>query len=103
MRLAARRSDLIESVILMETFAQPEPTQAKYVFLNTDVKFFGVNPAANAVMKIMFGDTFLNDFTRKSDREEWKNELNKNNKSIVRSVNGIISKSGVENELANIE
>jgi 3-oxoadipate enol-lactonase len=103
MRLAARRSDLIKSVILMETSAQPEPNKAKYAFLNTVVKFFGVNPVANAVMKIMFGDTFLNDSTRTSEKEEWKNELKKNKKSIVRTVNGVISRSGVEEELANIK
>ena len=77
MRLAARRPDLIKSVILIETSAQPEPNKAKYTFLNTIVKLFGVNPVANAVMKIMFGDTFLNDSNRKEERDEWKNELRK--------------------------
>ena len=45
---------------------------AKYTFLNSVVKVFGVSSVANTVMKIMFGDTFLNDSTRKPEREDWK-------------------------------
>ena len=83
MRLAARRPDLIKSVILIETSAQPEPNKAKYTFLNTIVKLFGVNPVANAVMKIMFGDSFLNDSNRKKERDEWKNELKKKSSFFI--------------------
>jgi 3-oxoadipate enol-lactonase len=102
-RLAARRPDLIKSAILMETSAQAEPNKANYTFLNTIVKFFGVNPVADAVMKIMFGDTFLKDPNRKAEKEEWKNELKNNPKSIVKAVNGVIARKGIENELKNIQ
>jgi 3-oxoadipate enol-lactonase len=103
MRLAARRPDLIKSAILIETSAQSEPNKAKYTFLNTIVKLFGVSPVADAVMKIMFGDTFLKDPNRKAEKEEWKNELKNNPKSIVKAVNGVIARNGIENELKNIK
>jgi 3-oxoadipate enol-lactonase len=103
MRLASRRPDLIKSAILMETSAQPEPNAAKYTLLNTIVKFFGISPVANTVMKIMFGDTFLNDSKRKAEKEEWTNVLKANKKTIVKAVNGVITRNGVENELPNIK
>ena len=46
MRLAARRLDLIKSAILIETSSQPEPNAAKYTFLSTMVKLFGISPSA---------------------------------------------------------
>ena len=103
MRLAARRPDLIKSAILIETSSQPEPNAAKYTLLNTIVKLFGISPVANTVMKIMFGDTFLNDPKRKLEKNEWTNELKANKKSIVKAVNGVITRKGVENELKNIQ
>lgn len=102
LRLAARRPDLVKSLILMETSALPEPNTLKYSFLNTIVKFFGVDVVTGPVMKIMFGDTFLNDSSRKTERIQFENELKKNKKTIVRAVEGVINRKGVENELKNI-
>jgi 3-oxoadipate enol-lactonase len=61
MRLAARRPDLIKSLLLMETSAQGEPFAFKYNLLKTVVNAFGVRIVTNPIMKIMFSDTFLND------------------------------------------
>lgn len=103
LRLAARRPDLLKSVILMETSAQPEPNKIKYGFLNTTVKIFGIPIVAPRVMKIMFGEKFLNDPDRKEERKEWTTHLNNNKKTIVRSVSGVINRKGVEDELSNIK
>ena len=70
MRLAARRPDLVRSLILMETSAQPEPNKLNYGILNTLVKFFGVASVTTPVMKIMFGDTFLQDPSRRTSTEQ---------------------------------
>jgi pimeloyl-ACP methyl ester carboxylesterase len=103
MRLAARRPDLVKSLILMETTALEEPNAIKYKFLNTMVKLFGVNAVVKPIMNIMFGDKFLNDPNRKEELIEWKNELLKNNKSIVKAVKGVIDRKSIENELGNIK
>ena len=103
MRLAARRPDLVRSLILMETSAQPEPNKLNYGILNTLVKFFGVASVTTPVMKIMFGDTFLQDPSRKTEREEWTRELQKNKKSIVKAVSGVLNRQGVEHELPLIQ
>ena len=103
MRLAARRPDLVKSLILMETSAQSEPNKLKYNLLKTIVRLFGVNSVVNPVMNIMFGKTFLNDPARQSERLYWTNQLRKNKKSIVRAVSGVIDRRGVEDELSKIQ
>jgi len=81
MRLAARRPDLIKSLILMETTALDEPNKLKYGLLNTMVKLFGVSTVVNPVMKIMFGNSFLKDPARQEEVRHWKEELKKNKKN----------------------
>jgi len=103
LRLASRRPDLIKSLVLMETTAQDEPNKLKYWFLNTIVKLINIKVVTKPVMKIMFGEKFLNDETRAEDREKCKNELQSLPKTIVRAVEGVINRKGVEAELENIK
>ena len=105
MRLAARHPELIRTMILMETSAQPEPREnlPKYNLLNNVVKLLGTWPVKGAVMKIMFGQKFLNDAGRKELRNQWANELLKNKRSITRAVVGVTTRNGVEQELVNIK
>ena len=102
MRMAARRPDLVKSLILMETSAQPEPNTFKYTLLNNIVRLLGVKSVTGPVMKIMFGKKFLTDPARSEERNEWKKILQSNKKTIVKAVEGVISRKGVEHELANI-
>ena len=104
-RLAARHLELIKSLILMETSAQAEPAEnvPKYNLLNNIVKVLGTWPVKGAVMKIMFGQKFLNDPSRATLRKYWVNELLKNKRSITRAVVGVNTRLGVEAELANIK
>lgn len=102
LRLAARKPELVKSLILMETTAMDEPFAFKYKVLNTIVRFFGVKSVTNSVMKIMFGDKFLNDEKRKAERQAWKSALQRLDKTIIRAVKGVIERNGVEDELPNI-
>lgn len=102
MRLAARRPDLVKSLLLMETSADAEPNILKYSFLNTIVKLFGVKVVVQPVIKIMFGQKFLTDSKRKKELEKWKSELKKNDKNIIRSVKGVIARKEISSELKNI-
>lgn len=103
MRLAARKPDLVKSISLIETTADPEPNAFKYTLLNTIVKIFGVKAVTQKVMSIMFGKKFLTDPQRKDERKEWEKELEKNKKSIVKAVTGVIKRKGVFEELKDIE
>ncbi len=102
MRLAARRPDLIQKLILMETSADPEPVEnhGKYRFLNGIVKYLGFSLVVSSVMKIMFGQKFLHDANRASERKYWEQQLKKNNRSsITRAVDGVIQRKGIADEL----
>ena len=77
MRLAARHPQLIKRLVLMETSAQAEPAEniPRYHLLCNIVKLLGTRPVTGATMKIMFGQKFLNDPTRKELRRHWAREL----------------------------
>src|SRR6516162_7005225 len=49
MRLAIARPDLIKSIILLSTTADPEPSKLKYKAMNVIARFFGNESVANAV------------------------------------------------------
>ncbi len=102
MRIAARRPELLKSLILMETTTNPEPNKFKYLILNTVVKLFGARVVTGLVMQIMFGQTFLNDPSRARLRDRIRSEVSSLDKSIVKSVDGVIHRKGVESELKNI-
>lgn len=104
MRLAARRPDLLKSLILLETSADPEPeaNRPRYRLLNTIVRWIGIWAVVRPVMKIMFSQTFLNDPARQADRARWKAELKTNRPSITKAVDGIINRRGVRDELDRI-
>ncbi|WP_017733590.1 alpha/beta fold hydrolase [Nafulsella turpanensis] len=104
MRLASRYPQLLKSLVLMETSAQAEPEEniPKYRMLNRVIKLLGAWAVKKPVMKIMFGQKFLHDKGRIPLRKYWEKELTSNNKTITRSVEGVIKRKGVEQELKNI-
>jgi pimeloyl-ACP methyl ester carboxylesterase len=105
MRLAARRPDLVKSLILLETSANAEPVEnlPKYKTLTGIVKWVGIiPPVANKVMHIMFAESWLADKMNHSSIKRWKKELMGNKKSITGPVEGVIYRKGVEEELGRI-
>lgn len=105
LRLAARRPDLLSSLILLDTAADPEPGSnvPKYRKLNAVARFLSLKLVSSQVMPIMFGETFLNDPTRAGEREKWRAELESNKNSIYKAVNGVIYRPSVEREAADID
>ncbi|EOZ99759.1 Beta-ketoadipate enol-lactone hydrolase [Indibacter alkaliphilus LW1] len=106
MRLASRYPDKIKSLILLETSANSEPVEnlPKYKFLNGVVKWFGVVPTvAKSVMKIMFAESWLENPENKQAYKKWIKELQGNKKTITKSVEAVIYRKGVEEEIRNIK
>lgn len=106
MRLAARHPDLLKSVILLETSADPEPQEnhGRYKLLSFVARWLGMGLVANSVMQIMFGQTFLTDESRIEEREYWKQQLLTNDRiGITRAVMGVVNRKGVYDELPNIK
>ncbi len=104
MRLAARRPDLLRSVALIETSADPEPAEnvGRYRLLNLVARFVGTWAVADKVMPILFGKTFLSDPVRAPEREEWRMLLSENGRGIWRAVNGVIDREGMHAELGRV-
>ncbi|HSP76956.1 MAG TPA: alpha/beta fold hydrolase, partial [Myxococcaceae bacterium] len=104
MRLAARRPELLRSLTLMETTADPEPAHhlPRYRLLTFVARWLGTSFVREPAMKIMFGRTFMSDPARQAERERWRRELSTVRRSIWRSIQGVISRAGVYEELSRI-
>lgn len=105
MRLAARRPQLIQSLILMETSADPEPTEnvPRYKMLNRVARWLGLGLVANRVMPIMFGQKFLTDPMRAPQREQMKRRMIANHRiGITRAVAGVYTRKGIYDEIDKI-
>ncbi len=105
MRLAVRRPDLIKSLVLIETSADPEPAEnaPRYRKLNFFARWIGLWAVIDRVMPIMFGASFLKDPTRVEDRKRWRKAILSNDRiGITRAVTGVIGREGFHADLAQI-
>lgn len=104
LRLALRYDFLLKSLMLLETSADPEPSQKKYRLLNFIARWFGLRPVASRVMPIMFGEKFLNDPARTEERAIWQQRLIENHRiGITRATEGVIYREGVYELLDQIK
>ncbi len=104
LRLAARRPELLTSLIVMDTTARAERPEniRKYRMLNALSRWFGHGIVADRVMPILYARSTLQDLDREADRRRWRARLVANRRSMWRAVNGVIDRPGVEDELARI-
>jgi 3-oxoadipate enol-lactonase len=103
MRLAARRPDLVRSLLLLDTSADPEPRRnaLKYRLCNRFARRFG-GGVVDATMPIMFGRSALSDPARAAERDAWRRQLGSNRRSLWHAVNGVIERPSVYHELSRI-
>ena len=105
MRLAARRPDLVKTLTLLGTTAEPAPeaTRRKYRMLNFVGRWIGLWAVIGSVMPLMFGKTFLNDAARAKDKQRWRQAITGNHRvGITRAVQGVIEDEGCIDLLASI-
>ena len=105
MRLAARRPELIRSLLLLDTSAEAEAPEKvpQYRLLGFIGRRLGYGLVASQVMPIMFGRTFMRDPARKQERDEWRARLIANDRvGIERALAGVIGRDGIEDELPKI-
>jgi len=106
MRLAIRYPELLRSLILMDTSADPEPEQNRgpYRRLAFIGRWLGFRPVIKPLMNIMFGKTFLTDPAAESVRRRWRNHLMGLDKvGTSRAAHGVIDREGVYDQLGRIE
>ena len=105
MRLAARRPDLIKSLILLETSADPEPSEniPKYRQFSFIVRWLGPGLVVNQIMPVMFGQKFLADPARAEQRQEWRHRMTSNHRiGITRATTGVITRRSIYDEIEKI-
>jgi pimeloyl-ACP methyl ester carboxylesterase len=105
MRLAARHPELLKTLTLLDTSADPEPKEngPKYRLLNFIARWIGLRVVIGQVMPIMFGQTFLNDPARVAEKKRWSDAIIGNDRiGITRAVSGVIDRDGCSDLLAQI-
>lgn len=105
MRLAARRPDLVKSLVLLETSPDPEPAEniPKYRQLAFIARWLGLGLVVDRVMPIMFGQKFLNDPARAARRSQWRQRMSKNHRiGVTRATIGVITRRSIYDEIAKI-
>ena len=105
MRLAIRSPELIKSLMLLETTADPEPNEniGRYRRMNFVARWISLSLVATPVMKIMFGRKFLEDSSRAALRVGLRQRILSNHRvGISRAVTGVITRQGVYEHLDRI-
>jgi 3-oxoadipate enol-lactonase len=103
MRIAARRPELVRSLMLLETSSEPEPEAnvPRYRMLSTVSRVIGMGAVVKRVLPIMLGKTVLADASRKADVARFAKIMTAR-KDIWRATNGVIDRAGCADELARI-
>ena len=103
MRLALSRPELLRSLVLMDTSADPEPNRKPYRRLAFVGRWLGFRPVVDRVMNIMFGRTFLDDPAKAASREHWRRHLLAlDRRGTYRAAHGVIDREGVYDRLGQI-
>ena len=103
MRMAARRPDLVRSLILIETSSDPEPREniKRYRMLTSALKIVGPRMLQSRVAPIMLAKSTLADGARRDDVARFS-ALMSRRKDIWRAVNGVLDRGGIHAELSRI-
>lgn len=105
LRLAARNPELLRSLILLDSSADPESprTRSQYRLLTAVTHWLGLWPVVDRVMPIMFSQTFLNDPKRADERKELRRQLASQPRAVWRAMHGVVTRRGIEDELPRIK
>lgn len=103
MRVAARRPDLVRSLMLLETSADEEPIASvgPYRMLAGVVKLVGPKLISGRIAPIMIGKTTMADPARKQEVATYTATMTQR-RDIWRAVNGVIDRAPIYGELGRI-
>ena len=104
-RIAARRPDLLRSLTLLDTSADPEDPDAvgQYRLLGRLWRVVGWRPLRSRVAPIMFTPAFLKTAAGKEVVAQWTAEIDsQTRRGITRAVFGVLERDGVADEVGRI-
>lgn len=105
LRLAARRPDLVRSLILIDTSSGPEdPAKVtKYRMMASVYGLFGMKPLLSQVAPIMFTPSFLETDAGKATVGTWVKELATQQRSGVKgAIRGVTDRPSISDEVGDI-
>jgi len=104
MRVAARRPELVRSLTLVGTTAEPEKPSDKRRFarLNRAARLGALPWLLPTIMRLCFSPGALADPLRAADRQRWEGELRANRRRVYQAVQGALDRDGVLDELPAI-
>ena len=106
LRLAIRRPDLLKSLVLIDTSADPEEKSklSQYNLLLKTVNLVGWKPVIGRVMSILFYDVFLEDPKRQDELKKWRSIITGHNvKAVTAFGKAIFARGSVTDQLGNIK
>ena len=103
MRMAARRPDLVRSLILLETSSEPEPIEnvGRYRTMAKVVRLLGPWTVRDRLAQIMLGKTILTERSRHNDVKRFVDIMSRR-RDAWRAVNGVIDRAGIHDELGRV-
>jgi pimeloyl-ACP methyl ester carboxylesterase len=105
LRLAIRRPELLRTLVLISTSADPDSAGivAGYRRMAFVTRWLGPRIVARRVERIIFGEPFLNDPSREAERESWMRRIMANGRiGMARAALGVIDREGVRDLLERI-
>ena len=105
MRLAIHHPELLKSLLLLETTADPEPAEnkPKYRRLTFIARWFGFGLVLDKIMAIMFSQSFLNDPDKAVLKLRCENQLKSlDRRTFGKAVKGVIDRNGIYASLSKI-
>ncbi|MBK8902205.1 MAG: alpha/beta hydrolase [Anaerolineaceae bacterium] len=106
LRLALRRPELLKSLVLIDTSADPEEKSkvSQYNLLLKTVNLVGWRPVIGRVMPILFYEVFLEDPKRQEEVKKWRSIITGHNtKAVTAFAKAIFDRESVTNQLGNIK
>ncbi|AQR60346.1 hypothetical protein BZG35_00750 [Brevundimonas sp. LM2] len=104
LRVAARRPDLLRSLVLIGPSAEAEAPRKMpaYRVLIAGVTLFGPRPFVRPLLNILFGPSFLKDPARAGERRHWKRYLERLPRSLAHAARASAHRRSIIHELSAI-
>lgn len=107
MRIAVRRPELLQSLVLMDTAAAGEPAEfmREYKILMFIVRYFGWRQLIlNKVMRVLFDLEYLKNPNNKAEIEKWKNIIRQHDKlALLAFAKAIFGREDFSEQICNIK
>ncbi|NBB92600.1 MAG: alpha/beta fold hydrolase [Gammaproteobacteria bacterium] len=104
-RVALKRPELLHSLVLMNTSAEPEPKRKRprFALLNLAARFLGLESVAPRILPLLFSDRFIEDPACREERDRWLAMVTANDRiGVSRAVRGVVSRKSILDRIHRI-